>query len=659
MSLFRKNDKDGKSGLAGSKGAVESKQVVGGAQGDSSLVRKTANSAGGALGKPAAAQGGGAVKPPSKKFERSLLGDITGPLDEALDEVLSELEANPLDDDLHKRRYEVVRRMGDRSATLSALEESFEAVGQSFYAVKAAALLEEHGDHQEALAWRLRVVEMHPADADAYKKLAMSFVRTGDLEGAEPAYLKLLELKKDSENPLGASFLDDMVGRNLTPAERSDLQAMGLRVIDAALVTHPGNVTALEFGARLAARSGNHEAANNYYLGLLDAHPHHANVKTWKGELLRVYARAGVPELWRSLSSELINDYKAHLKVQRSDVRSWIALARLQMQAGLSDDALDSFKSAVRADSREWQAVYEHGRLLVRMGRSDDAVRWYEDILDPFGSDAPEKKSVRRALERSLADLYFRLGRYNDSLAIYAREEEANVRFIAPIYEAAGETEKSEELYKKAVQQAPKDAKAHLALAEFYVRRGLWTQVESHARLGLECPNAYEETLEGLYVALATAQMNQRAVEQALATMDAAVEESPDSASMLFRKVKLLMLTRQVKEGRELAEQVRELLEARLGCAPANSAYWSLLGDCYSLLGHAEQAERAYSAAIEYDAYDSAAVRGLGVLSERRKDLDRALMLYKRFVVIDPLNLATLPIRQKITELSAAMGISG
>ncbi|MBM3465113.1 MAG: tetratricopeptide repeat protein [Armatimonadetes bacterium] len=651
MSLFRKNDKDGKSPLTGSKGTVENKPVLA-SEGGGQMQRKAPRAGAGAPVPEGATKGG--PRPP-KKFEKSHLGEITGPLDEALDEVLAALEEAPEDDDLHMRRYEVLRRIGDRRELQSALEESTQVTGRSFYAVKLAGLLEEDGEYSSALSWRTRIVEMTGDDPDAFKKLAVAHVRTGDLKGAEPAYMRLLELKRDVDSPLGTSFLDDMTGRGLPPETRSGLQAMGMRIIDAALATRAGSIPLLELGARLAARAGDYGTSIPYFQRLIDGNPEHANIRSWKGELLRVLARAGIPEHWKALNAELISDYVEHLTGNRSDVRSWITLARLQMQAGFSDDALASFKSAVRADSREWQAVYEHGRLLVRLGRSDEAIRWYEDILDPYGGDAPEKKSVRRALERSLAELYFKMGRYQDSLNIYSREEEANIRFIAPIYEAAGYLDRADELYKKAAAQSPKDAKVHQALAEYQVRRGSWDEVERCAREGLACSNAYDEVLEGLYVALATAQMNRKNVEAALGTMEQAVKESPDSASMLFRKVKLTVMAKKPKEGRALAERVRDMLVARLGCAPAHSGYWSLLGDCYSLLGNIPDAENAYTTAIRYDAQDAPAVRGLGVLAERNQDLPRALDLYKRFVTLDPLNLATLPIKQKIQEIEQTL----
>lgn len=641
MSFFKKNKL-----TDGAKGTLEDKRFLGGEAGATTMVRKPARDAGPAGGTPTKL---------AKRFDRVARGAITGDLAEALDEVQAALEEDPTNDELHMRRYEVLRQVGDKVLLTRALEESSKVTGRSFYYVKLAALLEETEDFEGALVWRKRVVELNGADPDAVKKLAMAYVRTGNVAAAGPVYLHLLQLKTEAENPLGSSFLDDMTGRGLQPDVRVPLQAMGLRILNEALSTRANSRMLLEAAAHLAARSGALEASIEYFERLLAAHPTHANVRTWKGELLGVLARAGVADKWRDLSNELMLDYEEHLRINRADVRSFIALARLQVLSGFLEEALGSLKSAIRADSREWQAVYEHGKLLVRLGRSDEAVSWYEDILSPFSSDSPERKSIRRSLERSLAELYFKLGRYSESLAIYVHEEEANTRFIAQIYEAVGQLDRAEELYRKELERTPKDARAHLALAEFNVRRGNWSEVECFAVDGFQCKNAFEEVLEGLYVALATAQMNLRQVQSALETMDRAVKESPDSASMLFRKVKLMIVAKQVKQGKVLAEQVRAMLERRLACAPANSGYWSLLGDCSSLLGREDDAQHAYNTAAKFDAQDSAAVRGLGVLAERSHDLRRALDLYQRFVTLDPLNLATLPIKHKIKEIEHAL----
>src|SRR5262249_52401477 len=110
------------------------------------------------------------------------------------------------------------------------------------------------------------------------------------------------------------------------------------------------------------------------------------------------------------------------------------------------------------------------------------------------------------------------------------------------------------------------------------------------------------------------------------------------------------------EEGTQLAESVKDMLKRQIECAPAASNLWSLLGDCHSLLGQSDQAELAFSRALQYDQMDATAWRGLGALCEKKKDLPMALDCYRRFVLLDPIHLSTLPVRQKVAELEAQTG---
>ena len=92
-------------------------------------------------------------------------------------------------------------------------------------------------------------------------------------------------------------------------------------------------------------------------------------------------------------------------------------------------------------------------------------------------------------------------------------------------------------------------------------------------------------------------------------------------------------------------------LEKQLSCAPAASNLWTLLGDVYALFGKSEPARKAYDAAMKYNALDSDAFRGQGILAEKFKEFDLAIQLYSRYVMMEPLSLATPPLRQKIEQL--------
>jgi tetratricopeptide (TPR) repeat protein len=193
-------------------------------------------------------------------------------------------------------------------------------------------------------------------------------------------------------------------------------------------------------------------------------------------------------------------------------------------------------------------------------------------------------------------------------------------------------------------------------VAEYWVRRENWPMAAETGKEGLKCTYATEEVHSNLAVALATAQMKMGEIGDALSTIEEICEAYPDSSHQQFRKVKLLVLLGRKEEALTLAGEVRTSAMHQTGCAPASSSLWSLLGDCSSLLGDIAGAEEAYTNALKYDFMDSVAVRGLGIVAEKKGDLLRALEMYQRFVVLDPLNLATPAIRNRIKELIEKVG---
>lgn len=581
--------------------------------------------------------------------DKPVLGDINEPLDDALTEVETKLAQSPKDIELHKRRVKILRKMGNNAAMHKALQAGASECGDPFFGVKLAELLEQEGAYAKALEWRKWVTSFNQNDPDNIRRLAATAARAGELDTAEHAYTLLIKLRTGGDSPLGGTFQEEMLGRGLEPEKRRSLQEMGLRLLARALIGRESNAGLLESAARLAYRTKDLTAARGAFEQAIKTNKDHKNVTQWRVELLRIYALLGLQDHWRNLNRSLIQDLTRSVKLDRTNIRAWNTLATQQIQAGLFDDAIATLKDALRADSKNAQALWELGRLYVRKGDSQSAIDYYRDIVE----DPNEKKAIRRAIERALAELYFKLGHYEESLQIYSREYETNTRMIAPILEAVGELEEAQALYLKSVEQSPKDARSHLGLAEYWVRRENWPAAAEAADAGLHCSYATEEVHTNLAVALATANMKMKDFAAALKTMEEICEAYPDSIHCVFRKVKLLILQDQREKALQLAEDVRVSAEHQTGCAPSSSALWSLLGDTCSLLGLSDASFHAYSEAIKYDAMDATAVRGLGILAEKQGRLKQAIELYQRFVLLDPLNLATPVITQRMVALKA------
>ncbi len=579
-----------------------------------------------------------------KKGDKPMIDDITEPLDEALADVEAKLADAPTDVELHKLKVKILKKMQNRAGVRQALINAANVCNAPFFGVKLAEHYEEEGAYADALVWRQWVSNFHPEDPDTVRRLAATAVRAGDLETAENAYTLLIKLRANEELPLGGTFYEEMLGRGLPPAKRQALQRMGLRLLARALVHRETNASILEAAARIAYRTKSYTEARGAFEQAIRSNPDHKNVNQWKVELLQVYAQLGLQENWRRLNQSLIEDLSRYVKTVHNDMRAWNTLAKQQIQAGQFENAIATLKDALRADSKNAQALWELGRLYVRRGDSQSAIDFYRDIID----DPTEKKAIRRAIERALAELYFKLGHYDEALQIYMREMENNARMIAPILEATGNLEEAEELYLKSVAQNPRDAKSHLGLAEYWVRRGNWEAAKEAAQNGLQCSYATEEVHTNLAVALATSYMKLKDFGAALRAMEEICESYPDSIHCTFRKVKLLLLQGQQEQAKSLAADICKSAKHQTGCAPSSSTLWSLMGDACSLLHDNDGAYNAYTQALNYDAMDTTAIRGLGVLAERDKELRLALNYYERFVLNDPLNLATPEIKRRI-----------
>jgi tetratricopeptide (TPR) repeat protein len=586
--------------------------------------------------------------------DKPVFGDVADEgLEEALKEVDAELEIKPNERELHVKKFKILRKMNNRPAMRAALQVGARVCGDPYFGVKLAEALEEEGAFQKALEWRRWVAQFEPDSPDTIRRLAATAVRAGSLQTAEASYAHLIELRKHEESPLGGTFYEEMLGKGLEPAERFNLQKMGLRLISRALQLQESSATLLESAARLAYRVKEIETSCRFYERAIATNPGHRNVTQWKIELLRGYAFEGKQQQWVHLCQSFIAELRVYLENYRGDSRAWTTLAQLLIQAGQFEDALTVLRNALESDSKNAQALWELGRLYVRMGRSQEAIDYYELII----SDPNEKKSVRRAIERTLADLYFKMGRYQEAMDLYQRDPESNLRMIAPIYEAMGDLVTAEDLYGKSIRQSPRDARTHLGVAEYWVRREAWARAVDAGREGLRCTYATEEVHSNLGIALGTAQMKQGKIEDALATVEEICQSYPDSIHQQFRKAKLLVMLSRKEEALTIAGEVRVSAQHQTGCAPTSSALWSLLGDCNVLLGHTQEAYSSYTNALKYDFMDSLAVRGLGVLAERLGEQRQALEMYQRFVLLDPLNLATPAIRTRLRELREKLGI--
>jgi ankyrin repeat protein/tetratricopeptide (TPR) repeat protein len=349
-------------------------------------------------------------------------------------------------------------------------------------------------------------------------------------------------------------------------------------------------------------------------------------------------------------SSSPIDDYYEFSRKYAADSNVWLQLGMHQIQAGFFEDAALSLVKSFSLDRRNVRALYELGRTLVQLGRSEEAIRHYLDAV-PGDHELSRRTNFHEALELCLGELYYRLGRYEEALHMYRRDESFHARHIALVLESMGKDEEAFEYYGKALDSSPLDSRNYLALSEYYIRRKMWGEAEIAARDGFKCPHVARETLEGMYVSLATAKMKTGMLDEAVTIIEDANRSSPGNYRMQLRHVKLLFLQKKSKEARRAGQELIRKIEEETRVTPFASELWCTLGDCCSILGRMDQVREAYSRALQFNAIASEAVRGKGVLAERDGDYDTAIQFYREFTMREPLDLSTPPLREKIEEL--------
>lgn len=588
-----------------------------------------------------------------KSTGKKVLGDIIGDDPEsALADIEEKIHNEPDNEEHYIVKYQILKKLGAWQEIVETLEFAESFSDNPYFPLKLAEFYEERSGYEKAIPCRLSAIKLGSDDFNNRRRLALDYVRVNDYDAAQECFEYMLTTFPDQS--LGHTFFQEMQGVGLGKKERSEQIRFGIKIASKYLKQSPQNVTLLEGMARLARINRDFQLAIDYYEKLLKAPDATANSnnRQWKTELLRLYAREGFTDKWTELNERLILDFEVYLASSgNTDANAWLQLALLQIQGGLFEEAILSLKSCLELDSKNIQALYELGRIYIRLDRSDEAIEYYNSIL-PADGELSGRMKYHRALELCLADLYYRLGRFEEALELYKREQNANYRYIGLVLEAMGDIS-AIDYYRRAIENSSKDGRNYLALAEYYVRRANWTEAERLAKDGLNCPHITRDANEQLYVVLATTMMKTGRIKEALAVIDEAIEAANEPFSMELRKIKLLFMSGDPATAKRNGIDLIKKIEKQLSCAPSASNLWTILGDLASILSQFELARKAYSEAIKYNALDSDAVRGEGVLAEKFGEIDKALQLFKKYTMLEPLSLATPALRAKIQKLQS------
>jgi tetratricopeptide (TPR) repeat protein len=248
---------------------------------------------------------------------------------------------------------------------------------------------------------------------------------------------------------------------------------------------------------------------------------------------------------------------------------------------------------AIRALEARLQAAPDERPLRLDLAERQLAVHWYAAALETIGPLGSEADGLRaRAL--------YRLGRFDEALALLSRDDPAQILLRLEAQEALGRDAAAEEDLARASELlGPADPHLLVYQARAEARRGRWPE--------------------------------------AVATFRRAVESDPYDAAALFGLGRALISAGQREEGLAVLERHRALTplldrldfaERSVDLAPLHAPNHAAVGDAERALGRLDAAQAAYARAIELARGEELvpiALRQARLLAEERSNVDGAV----------------------------------
>jgi len=197
------------------------------------------------------------------------------------------------------------------------------------------------------------------------------------------------------------------------------------------------------------------------------------------------------------------------------------------LRAGMANERTGNYPGAVRAYQRGLAVEPDNVEILnalgfsyFQQGMNEEAVAAFEKTLavDPKHVKAHNNMALASL---DLGELELAEAHYRESLAI---EPQAAIHNdLGFVLERQGLTEEAVEQYRKALELDPEFASAHYNLAAYLSRSGEYAEAERHFRAALDVnPSA------AAYTGLGAVLYHQEKVDDAVASLKAAIEADPD-----------------------------------------------------------------------------------------------------------------------------------
>lgn len=246
-------------------------------------------------------------------------------------------------------------------------------------------LLMDTGRRDEAMAYLLKALELHPNQADAHNNLGLLLTHMGRTDEAMSHFLQTLQLQPhdaDAHNNLGMLF---------AKMGQSDEAMAHYR---RALELQPDHVDALYNIGGLLADMGRTDEAMAHYGRALQLKPDHADAHNNLGSLLAKMER---PE-------EAIEHFRQALQSNPNQANAHNNLGFMLARMGRTTEAIAHYRTALAVNPLETDHLENLVSALLRIGQSGEAMTVLQDAITLAKSRGDEARAD--AITQKLARLH-------------------------------------------------------------------------------------------------------------------------------------------------------------------------------------------------------------------------------------------------------------
>jgi tetratricopeptide (TPR) repeat protein len=330
---------------------------------------------------------------------------------------------------------------------------------------------------------------------------------------------------------------------------------------------------------------------------------------------------------WADGQADLtIEEFKAAIRANRRDERSWIALSEMLAAGGRLTEAEQTLVEAVKLFPNSGQAHYNLGRLYEAAGKYPEGVGQLEEAaaLNPLLG--------RESLYEAIGNIYIVQADFDHAAEAHTKRIEANP-LSAEAHRKLGAArvrqDRNDEAladFAAALAIDPRSAEAYAAAAQVHLRTGLYAEAAEAARQALALDPAIKEAR---YV-LGTALMRLGQVDEGSRQIEEFRRLQTEASAAAHRQYELERLKHDaaVSLARSEYENATGLLRQAVALEPTSAPIHLALGFALLAAGHYPESVANLQKAAQLgpgpDAhrYLAEAYRALGRPQESRAEAD-------------------------------------